>query len=204
MCNNNYVKNYIIRYLPVSEIRIYFKEIVKFISEERREKMESYKDENDKLLSLGAAYFIHKYLKDEIYYNEYNKPYSKNGFFNISHSSNYVVFIMCDYECGIDIEKRDKLNFKLVDYSFNNEIKSKIDSIDSFNKYWTLKEALAKSTGYGLSIDEIKNIPSEEGLIYYKNKYYITKSIDLYGYKIGISIETKEDYTLELIEEKIV
>ncbi len=195
------MKTYLIRYLTISKIRIYYKEIVKFISEERREKMESYKNEDDKLLSLGAAYFIHKYLNDEIYYNEYKKPYSKNGYFNISHTNNYVVFIMCDNECGIDIEKRDKLNNRVIEYSFDDETIKLIDSKASFNKYWTLKEALAKSTGIGLTIDEIKNIPSKEGLVYYKDKCYYTKSISLYGYSISVSVETDKEYDLNIEEE---
>ena len=51
---------------------------------------------------------------------------------------------------------------------------------------------------------DIKNIPSKEGLIYYKDNYYYSKSTILYGYSIGVTIKGKEEFDLELVEEKII
>lgn len=197
------MNEYFIHYLPLSEIRKNEQYISKWISMDRLLKANSYKNEDDKLRSIGAAYFIHKYLKDNITINEYGKPHSNNGYFNISHSGCYVVFIQSDCECGIDIEKRDIISNQLVNYVFNEEDKKLLNTINDFNKYWTIKESIVKARAIGLSSNSIKDIPCNIGLNTFMGKTYITKSIELYSYSIGIAIETTEDYTIKLIEEII-
>ena len=50
-----------------------------------------------------------KLSKEILKYNNFNKPYIKDNpiYFNISHSNKYIAIIICDKECGIDIEYVD-------------------------------------------------------------------------------------------------
>ena len=95
----------------------------------------------------------------DIFYNEYGKPYIKNNplYFNISHSSDYIVIIISDRECGIDIEKIRPINNNIIDrVCLDKEIDMIIDD-KSFTKIWTMKEAYSKYKGVGFSYG-FKNI----------------------------------------------
>lgn len=92
----------------------------------------------------------------EIAYNSQGKPYFlsfREIFFNISHSSNYVVCAIGDKPVGIDIEKarkgRQNLAKRFFDISEAEWIKE-CDSDQRFFRIWTLKEAYGKATGQGV------------------------------------------------------
>ncbi len=92
----------------------------------------------------------------EIAYNSQGKPYfmsHREIFFNISHSSNYVVCIIGDRPVGIDIEGGRKGRHNLARSFFDSTEAEWIEECDSderFFRIWTLKEAYGKATGRGV------------------------------------------------------
>jgi phosphopantetheinyl transferase len=117
------------------------------------------------------------------------KLVSPKGFFNISHCKNYVVFVISDNECGIDIEEKREVKESLINYAFSESDKELIKKPEDFFLMWTLKEAIAKAEGSGFS-GEIKNIPVGTGLIEYKDNSYMVKITTLADYYISVAVKT--------------
>lgn len=197
------MKQYTVYYLSLNEIKFYKTYLLSQISEERKKRIESYINEEDKLLSLGAGYFIHKYFKDDVKKTESGKLVSPKGFFNLAHSKNYVVFIIADKECGIDIEEKREVKENLINYAFSDNDKVYIKKPEDFFLMWTLKEAIAKAEGNGLSGKSIKDIPAGTGLIEYKDNQYMVKFTTLADYYISVAVKTNKPYELILKEEII-
>ena len=68
------------------------------------------------------------------------KPVLKNGgkYFSISHSKDYIVLAISDYNCGIDIEyQKERKNYLDIAKRMNFSCKT----IDEFYKEWTMFEA---------------------------------------------------------------
>ena len=97
------------------------------------------------------------YNNIEYYINSYGKPYlkNKNLFFNISHSFDYIVTIISNYEIGIDIEKIRETPLSVINQfatekekkyilSAKNDIEKRIFQI------YTLKESYFKMLGTNL------------------------------------------------------
>ncbi len=91
--------------------------------------------------------------------NEFGKPYlpSKDRtFFNLSHSGNYVGYVIAKKEVGLDIQEArnfDNLDKLIEKTSHPNEItliNSMSDRTQAFTKLWTLKEAFSKCIGKGI------------------------------------------------------
>jgi 4'-phosphopantetheinyl transferase len=74
------------------------------LSIEDKKEVDKYKINKDKLLHLGSIYLKRKYIKGDIYNNEYGKPLNDNISFNISHSNEYVIIGISKTNIGIDIE----------------------------------------------------------------------------------------------------
>ena len=112
--------------------------------------------------------------KIEILLNKYGKPYlnnSKDLFFNISHSGDWVVVGFANMEIGVDIQKISTSNKIDIDniakHAFHtDEIQylqnsSKNTKRANFYKIWSLKEALVKAKGLGFyeNLDKLSVIP---------------------------------------------
>ncbi len=134
------------------------KELLKQKFKNRIEESDRFLNDKDKKSSLGVAYLLDKYLKiseDDIYYNEFKKPYTKNIFFNVSHSGNYVALVKDKEEVGIDIELIDKDKVKLSNKIFTQSELDWINEKDSDNRFfylWVIKESVIKAIGKGLSV----------------------------------------------------
>jgi phosphopantetheinyl transferase len=183
------MKQYTVYYLSLSEIKFYITYLLTQVSEERKKRVLAYLNEEDQLLSLGAGYFVHKYFNDDVKKTSSGKLVSPKGFFNISHCKNYVVFVISDNECGIDIEEKREVKESLINYAFSESDKELIKKPEDFFLMWTLKEAIAKAEGSGLS-GEIKNIPVGTGLIEYKDNSYMVKFTTLADYYISVAVKT--------------
>ena len=92
------------------------------------------------------------------------KPCLKKGspFFSISHCDNIVVCIISERNVGIDIEDIKEANKFIVNKALTQKEKIQLSSLNMdrneyFFRIWTLKEALLKNIGDGLSYG-IKNI----------------------------------------------
>ncbi|MFZ5351497.1 MAG: 4'-phosphopantetheinyl transferase family protein [Bacillota bacterium] len=143
--------------------------LLKYISEERKEKIKKFKNDMDGLRSLLSEamirYILIRYYNIEndsirIKYNHYGKPYIEkyeNIHYNISHAGEWVVCAVHDSPVGIDIEKIQIIDIKIAKRFFApteyEYIKSSqdYDTLKRFYDIWTLKESFLKALGCGLS-----------------------------------------------------
>ena len=115
-------------------------------------------DENlyEKVDIISVIEANNQYFDYEIAYNSQGKPYFSSNceiFFNISHSSNYVVCAIGDKPVGIDIEGGRKGRQNLARRFFDRAESDWIEEAESderFFRIWTLKEAYGKATGFGV------------------------------------------------------
>ena len=115
------------------------------------------------LRDLLDKYYNIDYNELEFEFNKNNKPFivNKNIFYNISHSSNYVIAVVSDKEIGIDIEKIRETNIKSINYFASSKEKEYIllehnNLFKRLFEIYTLKEAYVKMIGK--SILDIKNV----------------------------------------------
>lgn len=150
-----------------------YKKLFTKLSQSRQIKVNSFYNENDKIISTLTEIFIKycleqyigkKLIKLELIYNNYGKPRLKdfpNIYFNISHSGNIIVCSVNNQQLGIDVEKVKKFDFNIIDMFCNvndiNHLKDVINKNIALYKIWTAKEAFLKFKGTGL-VDDIKNI----------------------------------------------
>lgn len=140
----------------------------KYVSADRREKIQSYLYEEDAyrslLASLSVRYLLCTFLdmdnsKLAFGWNQNGKPYilgAENCYFNISHSKNRVVCILDVFPVGIDVEKMTDIDIDEVsaclhwgEYRDINAL-AKDEKKRYFYRVWTVKEAYLKMRGTGL------------------------------------------------------
>lgn len=141
-----------------------FAEKLKEVSFERLAKIERLKKQDDKFRCLGAGLLIN-YVKnrfgidDDIMIAKNGKPHftTEKRSFNISHSGNYVVIAVSDYNIGIDIQRMEKSNSLIAERNFCTSECAYINENDNqeikrqrFHEIWTIKEAYLKNIGIGL------------------------------------------------------
>ena len=102
-------------------------------------------------------YGFNKEVLNNIEYTRYNRPFLPlNIDFNLSHSGIYVACaISTACKVGIDIEEIRNIDIDGFEEQFTAEELSRIhkasDQYSEFFKYWTIKEAVIKADGRGLS-----------------------------------------------------
>ncbi|WP_408070887.1 4'-phosphopantetheinyl transferase family protein [Butyrivibrio sp. JL13D10] len=129
-------------------------------------KYEKCKVYSSKMHELGAGSLLAKYLnitKDEqLFFNEYGKPMLKgiNKEFSLSHSGDYVVLAISDIPVGVDIERIDRVDLRVLERVLPPAYYEKIKNDDSvannakeLTKCWTSVEAILKARGEGFYID---------------------------------------------------
>ena len=155
----------------------------------------------EKALSL---YFKRKYIGDYSI-NQYGKPLSDSAFFNISHSNGIVIFTKTNLgPIGIDIEQIRPVSKELITGITTNEELQSINSPEDFFKLWTCKESLLKSNGRGI-IRNLKSVPAlpYNGTKIYNQVYYFSQVIKNSDYIIAVTIQSKEDFKINIIQEEI-
>ena len=132
----------------------------------RREKALQYKKLDDRKRSILAFVLLQRALRDEygineipeFVYNEFGKPSLPNLpiHFSLSHCKDAVTCAVSDYNIGIDVESIVPYNpdvarrvciadeLKMLEQSPNKDVE--------FIKLWTVKEAISKFEGMGLSL----------------------------------------------------
>lgn len=155
--------------------------------------------EKGRLTSLASAYLLLQVFKDvkeeDIYFNEYGKPYLKgNLFFNISHDEDLTAIATNEEEIGLDIECSINEHVTLVNKCFPKEIEF-INKDNKINFYivWTLKEAVIKALGLGLKLDPFSFDVSP--LI--KGKSIIVNGVKLYS-----KTTIYDNYVISLVSPK--
>ena len=178
--------------------------VFSFVEKSRQEKALKFAHEKDRLLSLGAAYLMKKYLpKGRIIENENRKPYLEGGpFFNISHSGEYIVFASHPTrEVGIDIEQVREDKVDAIKYVLTNEEKDIIDPTMLF-QIWSNKESLIKCLSSSLKdIRKISGLPLE-GIHQIDDEKLFIRSTIYQDYSLSLALKNEEpfDINVKLIE----
>lgn len=147
-----------------------FTELCKYVSVEKKEKINRFLRYEDRLRALFADLIVRYLLSTEYHtkneeiqfsYNDYGKPSIKNLSnvqFNVSHSGEWVVCAIGDMEIGIDVEEVSKADFDIVKRFFSTEEAEAFSKVSEamkkelFYELWTSKESYIKAVGKGLSI----------------------------------------------------
>ena len=134
----------------------------------RQQKIDRYRFDKDKYLSLGAGVLLAKAFLDagipysDIYCDNNGKPlHNGNICFNLSHSEELAVCAVSDKPVGIDAEKVRSFSESLAERVFTDkelDICSRYEDKERiYTRMWTAKESVMKKTGGGLSVGA-KNI----------------------------------------------
>ncbi len=109
-----------------------------------------------------ADYSGNKYADGSIKREERGKPFFENlpVHFSVSHSGEFWVCLMADFNVGIDIQAYRTLKYEKVARRFFFHEEAEYVSqqgIDGFFQIWTRKEAYVKYMGNGLSGEGLSN-----------------------------------------------
>lgn len=224
-----------IRCLDISKInQSEYEKIYHLCSAERKNKINRYVHNNDKKRSVCAEMLL-KYAWIEsgrnsekliFLYNEYGKPCIQNDenfYFNLSHSSKWVVIAYAKSSVGIDIEQVKENQYSIMENFFCEKEKKYIQNATSkkefdsrFIRVWTIKESYLKFLGTGLytelnsfdiDINEEIQLVNEHGEMQ-KNLYFHSELFDedYYLSICGIEkeIHLQEIYTENLLENESI
>ena len=132
----------------------------------RKEKALQYKKLNDRKRSVLAFVLLERALREEygitevpeFVYNEFGKPSLPNLpiYFSLSHCKDAVACAVSDHNIGIDVESIVSYNTDVarrVCTAAELEMLEQSENKDAeFIKLWTVKEAISKYEGMGLSL----------------------------------------------------
>ena len=176
------------------------------MSSQRREQALKFKHELGRRLSVLAYRLLKKGLQ-EVYgitenpifeYNEHGKPSIAGHpeiYFNLSHCKEAVACVLSDHPVGIDVESIRAYKESLVNYTMNDEEIAQIKSAENpaafFIRLWTMKEAVVKLTGRGITGKEQLRPLLDD---YYKGKspwQIISKDFPEKNYVVSICTKAK-------------
>lgn len=107
----------------------------------------------------------------EFEYGEHGKPRLKGHpevEFNISHCKEAVMVAVGNEPVGVDIESRGRYKDQLAKHVLNDEEYERLQSEKNkdlmFTELWTIKEAILKYTGEGISTDMKSVIPEHDDI----------------------------------------
>lgn len=97
---------------------------------------------------------------------EHGKPYFRNHpevHFNISHSGNLVICAVSDFETGLDIQEKSRMNTdriakKVMSPDEHKKYLTSSERQDFFYRVWVMKESYVKWTGDGIT-RELHSLP---------------------------------------------
>lgn len=181
-----------------------YKKYYEMLSSDRKKKVDAYRFDKDKKLSILVEYLlrialIEKKLISDDYklaynYNKYGKPYLsdfQDVYFSYSHSGEYAICVVSDALVGCDIELIKDVDFGIAKRFFTkNEYESieKLSNIeekrDLFYRYWTIKESYIKAIGLGLAM-ELNSFDVDTIL----DQYDIYENNEFSSYKCAICVK---------------
>ena len=131
---------------------------------ERREKINRFRFDKDKRLSLGAGMLVSCALGQagirhpDIVTADLGKPEladHPNVHFNISHSGSLAVCVISESPVGVDVEFIRNVDWRLARRCFREDeliwLEKAPDTDYAFTQLWTRKESYLKLLGTGLS-----------------------------------------------------
>ena len=190
------------------------------VSLQRKQKVDKYRDSNDKYLSLATELLLKEGLRYfdinediEIIYDEKPKLKDLDIYFNFSHSNEYTICALSNEEIGSDIEYIKNDNLKIAERYFNTQMYQNIineNDIDKrkelFYSYWTSLESFTKCIGQGLRIpfSEI-NVDLDNSIVNYKDTdYYINQLKIDNKYKCTTCSKNKIDIEVISVDLKTI
>lgn len=194
-----------ILYKNINDISINeLNEFYNIIHNDKKIKINKITDKRNKYMSILGEYLLSQLLKEYcnidysnliFQYNDNGKPFISNYsiYFNISHSHEFVVCIISDKECGIDIELIRQVPVNTIkSFASENEQKYilKKDIYKRIFEIYTLKEAYIKMNGLNLTnINDAEfkinnnTISSSDNTAHYYLDYSIKEYIIAYTIK---------------------
>ena len=139
-----------------------FNDCLSRVSEQRREKVLKYKFQAGREQSLRAYMLLQRLLKEEYGITEppvfreleNGKPViigHEDIHFNMSHCKYAVACAVSNESVGIDVERiQEKVNDDLAKYVLSDDELKDITPL-KFTRLWTMKEAVVKLTGRGIT-----------------------------------------------------
>ncbi|MBO5622329.1 MAG: 4'-phosphopantetheinyl transferase superfamily protein [Butyrivibrio sp.] len=159
-----------------------YEDIYSQLPKPRQEKIDRFRFENDKKLSLGAGYLLKRALEEigindfTLEYRQREKPYiagHSDVFFNLSHSGEMACLALSGSEVGVDIEKETHFKDNHLNYVFSEKDLSlakdlmdmwKLSEDQIFTRLWTVKESIMKYSGAGIALAPKKILLSRSSL----------------------------------------
>jgi len=143
---------------------------------------------------------------DLLNYNSFKKPFiDKKTYFNLSHSSEIVIcaFSQKD-EIGIDIEEIKPIEISEFDNIFTEEelnlIQKSIDPINTFYRFWTIKESVVKAIGKGLSLPLSEVVVSGTNQCNFRSLSFNIHNLELNSsYFCSLASTSYDEFTLNKI-----
>ena len=135
----------------------------------RQKKIDRFRFESDKKLSLGVGVLLKAACKEfgienadeDTFVGKNGKEYLKNYpylFFSLSHSGERAMCVFSETEVGCDVEKIDKLRWPVAERVLSTDELSWLKKQEeagkgetAFTRIWTLKESFLKALGFGLA-----------------------------------------------------
>lgn len=136
----------------------------------------NYLFEDDNIRYLAGRFLIQKIIESVHGYMDWDrlgttskgKPYYLSGpSFSISHSERIICGVYADSDIGIDVECIREIDIDQYRKALSEQeydlIRSSEDSLSTFYRIWTRKEAILKAEGSGLGIgpDELDTSSGE-------------------------------------------
>jgi 4'-phosphopantetheinyl transferase len=117
-------------------------------------------------------------------YGTHGKPFLEDFpdiHFNISHASGAIICAVSDRPVGVDIEKKRKINRRIINKYFTESESNYVFSEnyhqdERFTRIWTMKEAYVKYTGKGMhqSFDTFDVFKIQGLITFLYQGYYIS------------------------------
>lgn len=195
-----------------------FERMLAFVPQERKDKIQSYRNDADKcrilaaglLLEYGLSHYDYSLLTEKkgkktvsLAQGEYGKPYlleETEISFNLSHSGNYAAAIFGFLQVGIDIEKKRSKKEAVARRFFHSQEYEYLLSMEEnlqemcFTKIWSRKESYVKAIGKGLHLKLTDFCVCEDTVE--KNGLWHLKSFEqIAGY--ALSVCAKEEINAE-------
>ena len=145
------------------------------LSEQRRQQTLKFKYEQGRQTCAAAYLLLCEGLRKEYHitepptfeYNEHGKPAIVGHpeiHFNMSHCREAVICMLSNKPIGIDVETIHRYSESLARYTMSDEEMEQILQSDNpalvFTRLWTMKEAVLKLSGHGLT-DNLKPVLSQ-------------------------------------------
>jgi 4'-phosphopantetheinyl transferase len=163
-----------------------WKHYLSSFSPEIQQKIMRYKMQKNQHQSLLGKLLLQKKLKEkgilktdlsDLKYELKDKPYLENKpfQFNISHSENTIMCAFSEKKVGIDVERMKNVDYSKFKLFFTASellhIQSASNPQQAFFEYWTLKEAVLKFTGEGISANLFAFEIEKEKVKYFEENY---------------------------------